>query len=118
LRAVGDEFLGGCEYLAQLDLSAFRNVTYVGDAFLYDCISLTHLDLSPLGSVTEIGDYFLECNENSGPVTLSRTQKGGVVHRALRNTNVRILENANDWLQNFMEDSESPPQFITIKWKD
>ena len=61
VTAIGDGFLGECQFLKSLDLAPLTNVTTIGHGFLVRCRrSLASLDLAPLTNVTTIGDYFLE----------------------------------------------------------
>lgn len=59
IKTIGNNFLGGCSGLTELDLTPLSQVEEIGELFLCGCSALTELDLMPLRNITKIRKSFL-----------------------------------------------------------
>jgi hypothetical protein len=59
VETIGDDFVGNCFDLREIDLAILSQVKTIGHSFLLECTSLTELRLAPLTNVQTIGHSFL-----------------------------------------------------------
>jgi hypothetical protein len=110
VTSIGDNFLAGCNYLKEIDLSPLSKVTSIGDTFLFDCNKLKEIDLKPLSKLKSIGNSFLfKCYEltNINLATLSNVESIGDYFMnhcyKLKNIDLTSLSNITHIGNNFLD---------------